>query len=116
MKLTKIRTGQTWVSKDDGRLIFIGKKHDGMSWNTTNNLSHVSHRMTDLTIQKYYKLLGENEAMSEELKEVVSEQVVVKSLTNVTFKKKPWYLPKPIHKWIIKQLLDVHEIKVKANH
>lgn len=113
MTRNKIRVGQVWVSKTDGRMLFIGKKHDGMSWNTTNNFSSQSHRITDFNIQRFYTLLEEDPGKVKDLIETSPENVKVLKYTNATFKTKPWYLPAKLHKWLLSELIDIHEVRIK---
>lgn len=107
----KVKLNQVWVSKSDGRLLFIGRKNSAKKWNTTNSLSKENHSMSDETINKYYELYAGD--VTEAVKNVEELNYVVCRATNATFKPCPKWMPKKIHKLLINMLIDIHEIKIR---
>lgn len=112
MKMIKIKTGQVWVSKKDGRLLYIGKKNCSDYWNTTNSVSaRTVHKMNNITINKGYKLL-DGDSLKKPLENIESP-FIVKRIVTVTIKFKPKWMPKKIHKLLIKLLLNIDDFKLE---
>lgn len=105
----KIKPGQIWIDKKDGKLLFIGKKADGTRWNVTDSISRRCHKTPFMEILSRCELYTED---SGEL-EVGTERYVIARATNATFKAKPKLLPRFVHKWLINQLIDIHDIRIK---
>lgn len=100
----KVKVGQTWVHKKDGRLLFVGKRHDSIRWNCTDSLTKRSHSMPDYEIIERYKLLDSEEAerINAEIKDVRQAAPVVFAETErVIIRQRPRWMPKFIHKAIV---------------
>lgn len=111
---TKIKTGQLWISKQDGRILTIGHRNSGMKWNTTNSLcGRKIHSMTDQTIRKHYKLLDRGE-LNNAIRaiETNGNPFTIQRVVTVRVKPKPWFLWKTLYRKLVHMLLDFEDFTI----
>lgn len=114
MNKNDIKKGQVWVSKSDGRLIYIKSKHDSKRWNTANSVNKDNHHIADVDIINHYQLLKNGtKVFAKKVKRKDGKPILIKQLVDIKIKRKPSFLPKFIHRILLDWLIDTKKINIK---